>query len=461
MPAGRGAPPRCETGAVEGLSARPAAVPDEGDRTGAGGPGSAPAPSAPGPAPLVVVEELTKVYDPSPVWMRFLLRSAISEPVVALERVSLSVPAGGITAIVGPNGAGKSTLFRVLSGLTSPTSGSALIDGVDVANAPRGVRAMIGFVPSGDQTLYLRLTSVDNLAFHGRLQGIARPALPGRIAEVLELVGLSDAADRAGFALSAGMRARLQLARALLGHPRLLILDEPTAAIDPVGAYELLGLIQSVAAERGTSVLLSSHRLEEIEALGNHLVLMDRGRIVYDGGLASLRRHWQRPRVLLRFATPQLAGEAATILAALDVEVRPGAPLHDSGVAHRSGGSPASGYDAAAALLVSLGPGTALGGVLAALGDRVAGLVAIEEERASLREVIYGLLRADSEAAGGPVGPGPDWFGGSPPPEPALGTKRPGPDGAGAPAGTGAIVGPGSGSGAGFWAPAGAVEVEG
>ena len=405
-PAGRGVPTRCETGAVERPSVRSAAVPaavsGEGNRAVPSGPGSAPAPSAPGPAALVVVDELTKVYEPSPVWMRFLLRSAISEPVVALDRVSLSVPAGGITAIVGPNGAGKSTLFRVLTGLTSPTSGSALIDGVDVANAPRGVRAMIGFVPSGDQTLYLRLSCVDNLAFHGRLQGIPRLALPGRIAEVLELVGLSDAAERVGFALSAGMRGRLQLARALLGRPRLLVLDEPTAAIDPVGAYELLGLVQSVAAEQGVSVLLSSHRLEEIEALGNHLVLMDRGRIVYDGGLAELRRRWQRPRLVLRFVGVDGGRGAAALLADLDVELLPQTDLDD---AEPLAPSPGVGEER---VVVALGPSVTAGSVLARLRPLLPGLVGVQEAEASLRDVIYGVLAgtagraASSEADLGP-----------------------------------------------------------
>ncbi len=113
--------------------------------------------------PAVEVNDLTKIYLPSPRWMRFLLRSAITWPVTALGGVSLAVNPGEICAIVGPNGAGKSTLFRVLTGLTTPTSGTARVQGIDVASAPRSVRALIGFVPAGDQTLYLRLSCADRV----------------------------------------------------------------------------------------------------------------------------------------------------------------------------------------------------------------------------------------------------------------------------------------------------------
>jgi ABC-type multidrug transport system ATPase subunit len=126
-------------------------------------------------------------------------------------------------------------------------------------------------------------------------------ALRRRITDVLELVGLMEASDRIGFALSAGMRARLLLGRALLHHPPVLILDEPTGAVDPVGSYQLLQTIQQVAKEEGASVLLSSHRLEEIEALHDNVILLDRGELLHSGDLASLRRRSETPLIDLIF----------------------------------------------------------------------------------------------------------------------------------------------------------------
>ena len=328
--------------------------------------------------PAVEVNDLTKIYLPSPRWMRFLLRSAITWPVTALGGISLTVGPGEICAIVGPNGAGKSTLFRVLTGLTTPTSGTASVQGIDVASAPRSVRALIGFVPAGDQTLYLRLSCADNLLFHGQLAGMSGRLLRRRIAEVLETVGLGAEAERVGFALSAGMRARLQLARALLHRPRVLILDEPTASIDPVGSYELLQVVEKVAANDAVAVLLSSHRLEEIEALRHRAVLMDQGKIIFDGDLDALPSLVGRRTVTLGFAT-----EGERTRAAVHLQSLPEMDLVDDR---------------------DLGPtelavvtDAKIGTLVARLGSALEGLMAIEETRPPLRELIYGILQ-----------PGPD-----------------------------------------------------
>jgi ABC-2 type transport system ATP-binding protein len=250
---------------------------------------------------LVVAENVTKVYVPSPLWMRTLLRSSIWSPVVALEDVSLDVRAGEILAVVGPNGAGKSTLFRVLTGLTTPTSGRAFICGVDTIQKSHEVRRMVGFAPGDERTLLLRNTCRENLVFHGQLQGIPRRQLAGRVDEMLDFVGLGVAADRVAIALSSGMKARLQLARALLHRPRVLILDEPTSSVDPIAAYELLEMIKVAVREWGSAALISSHRLEEIEALHDDVVLLDDGIIRYRGDLDALRRIWDEPRIQIRF----------------------------------------------------------------------------------------------------------------------------------------------------------------
>lgn len=263
---------------------------------------------------MVVVRELRKVYEPSPWWMRVLVRTPIQEPLVALDEVSFEVWPGQICAVIGPNGAGKSTLFRVLTGLTTPTSGSAFVMGLNAESEAHKVRRVVGFMPSEDRTLYLRHTCEENLVFHGRLQGLSGKTLQRRIREVLELVGLIEARERAGFALSSGMRARLLLARAILHEPAVLILDEPTGAVDPVGAFDLLEIIQKITVERGLATLVSSHRVEEIEALRDNVMLLDRGQVVYWGDLETVRRMWDRPRYEISFADEEALDKAAHTL---------------------------------------------------------------------------------------------------------------------------------------------------
>ena len=271
---------------------------------------------------VVSVRGVSKVYVPSPTWLRVLIRTSIRNPVTALDDVSLEVRGGEICAVVGPNGAGKSTLFRILTGLTTPTEGSAEIMGHDCAKESHHVRRLVGFMPADERTLWLRHSARENLAFHGRLQGMQKGRLRPAVDEALELVGLSEEGDRIGFALSSGMRARLMLARAILHNPSILILDEPTGSVDPMGSFELLELIRRIARERGHAVLMSSHRLDEIEALHDNVLLLDQGKTVYWGDLNDLRRHWERPRLEILFVDHAAAVTSAGLLRNVDgVEV--------------------------------------------------------------------------------------------------------------------------------------------
>jgi ABC-2 type transport system ATP-binding protein len=267
--------------------------------------------------PIVIIDHLRKVYEPYSRGMRLLLRTSVKEEVVAIEDISLEVRPGELLAVLGPNGAGKSTLFRVLTGLTTPTGGRASIMGYDTTTESEAVRRLVGFMPAENRTLLLRHTCRENLAFHGRLQGISRNRLDQRIDETLEQVGLIHARDRVGFALSSGMLARLMLARAILHEPAVLILDEPTGAVDPIGSFELLGLVQDIAKQQDLAVLISSHRLDEVELLNDMVVLLDRGHVVYSGDLASMLVQTKRPVVEVQFDDDEAAGSVVEALGAL------------------------------------------------------------------------------------------------------------------------------------------------
>jgi len=299
---------------------------------------------------VIVLSGLTKLYEPTPRWMRVFARSHLREPVRALDGVDLVVRAGEICAIVGPNGAGKTTMFRILVGLTTATGGRGSVLGLDVERDSEQIRQMVGWMPSEDRSLLMRATAKENLQLHGRLQGMPRKDLAERIPYVLETVNLAGQTNTVVAGLSAGMRARLRLARALLPGPRGLILDEPTGAVDPIAAHGLLTLIMDLVKQERLAVLISSHRLEEIEALQSKALLLDRGRVKYSGDLDSLRREWERPELELVLDDPRTANLVADGLTAQALEVTV------DGVSVRC--RPA-GTDPVGSVLAKLGPLTA------------------------------------------------------------------------------------------------------
>ena len=223
---------------------------------------------------MLRVEQVTKIYDPPKGPLRVLVRTAHTQPVHALCGVDFEVEPGEIAGLVGPNGAGKSTLIRICTTLLTPTSGRVVVDGRDVAASPRAARAAIGLLLTDERALYWRLTGRDNLRFFGVMAGLRADEAACRADELMEEFGLARR-DRRVFGYSSGMRVRLGLARALIAHPRLLILDEPTRSLDPVASAELLDLLRALAAD-GRAVLLASHRLDEVEAVCDRvLVLID------------------------------------------------------------------------------------------------------------------------------------------------------------------------------------------
>ncbi|GAA1613183.1 ABC transporter ATP-binding protein [Actinoplanes couchii] len=327
---------------------------------------------------VIVLSGLTKLYEPTPRWMRIFARSHLTQPIKALDGIDLTVRAGEICAVVGPNGAGKTTLFRIIIGLTEATSGSGRVLGLDVTRESEQIRQVVGWMPSEDRSLLMRATIRENLQLHGRLQGMSPKELAARIPYVLETVNLAAQTDVVIASLSAGMKARVRLARALLPGPRALILDEPTGAVDPIAAHGLLNLIMDLVKQERLAVLISSHRLEEIEALQSKALLMDGGRIKYSGDLDSLRRQWDRPQLELVLATEADTRTVADGLRAQGLDV-----LVD-------------GLE----LRCQLPGDQTIGAVLGGLGSAAASIQHIRETPMPLRDLIAHVYRLNPAAGG-------------------------------------------------------------
>jgi ABC-2 type transport system ATP-binding protein len=236
---------------------------------------------------MLQVEAVSKSY--APVWrpLRPLVRTASAGPVEALRSVSFGVASGEMVGLVGPNGAGKTTLLRIVATLLTPTRGTVSVGGYDVVRAPAEVRRRVGLVLEGDRGLYERLNGRENLEFFGALAGLSPAAARSRAEELLVQSGLTGA-DKLVFGYSSGMRARLSLARALLGDPGLLLLDEPTRSLDPLASEKVLGQLSGLARQ-GKAVLLSSHRVGEVVSCCTRVVVLGGGEVRYDGPVAALR----------------------------------------------------------------------------------------------------------------------------------------------------------------------------
>jgi heme exporter protein A len=202
----------------------------------------------------------------------------------ALRGVDLDLAEGEFVAVLGPNGAGKTTLLRVLATLTKPTAGTARIAGYDVNRAGPQVRRLIGLV-SHHTMLYPHLSAEDNLRFYGRMYDV--PGIEGRIAEVLELVGLTARRTDLLRTFSRGMQQRLTIARAILHHPRVMFFDEPYTGLDQQATLVLSEILASVAAA-GRTVLLTTHNLERGLVGCDRAVILNRGKVVDQAGRAEI-----------------------------------------------------------------------------------------------------------------------------------------------------------------------------
>lgn len=242
--------------------------------------------------PAVEITDLVKEFKTS------MRRQALR----AVDGVSLRIMPGEVYGLIGPNGSGKSTTMKALLGLLAPTAGSCHIFGKDSLKVDS--RNDVGFLPENPY-FYKHLTGGETLRFYGRLCGMGGRVLRERIDELLELVDLKDARDRRISGYSKGMLQRIGLAQALIQHPRLVILDEPTAGVDPVGSREIRDLIIKLR-DQGITVFLCSHLLEQVQEVCDRVGIIFGGKLIREGRLEDLIAIEDQTEVVIQDADPEL-----------------------------------------------------------------------------------------------------------------------------------------------------------
>lgn len=236
--------------------------------------------------------------------------------VTALSNLDLSVPEGCLYGLLGPNGAGKTTTLRILATLLAPDRGSVEVDGVDALKHPREVRRLLGYVAQ-EVAIDKILSGRELLQLQGDLYHLKRTDRDHRIDDLIDRLGMDPWIDRRCGTYSGGMRRRLDLAAGLLHRPRLLVLDEPTVGLDIESRSAIWQLLNQLV-EAGTSVLLSSHYLEEIEALADRMAIIDAGAVIAEGTPTDLKQRLGGDRVTLRVREFSDAQEAARVRCVLE-----------------------------------------------------------------------------------------------------------------------------------------------
>ncbi|MCH2171915.1 ABC transporter ATP-binding protein [Myxococcota bacterium] len=230
---------------------------------------------------IVELRELTKSFPLRRGWLETLRKPFEVEKTTVTERLSFGVRDGEFFGLLGVNGAGKTTVFKMLSTLVLPDHGSLSVAGFDVAKNPAEVRGLLTPVIVDDRSLHWRLSARENLRLFAGLQGIRGPGARSRVQEVLEVVGLENTGEQLAGRFSSGMKQRLLIGRALLGRPRILLLDEPTRSLDPISARGFRQFLRDeIAGQQGCTVLLATHSAEEALELCDRVAVLHHGRLL-------------------------------------------------------------------------------------------------------------------------------------------------------------------------------------
>ncbi len=254
-------------------------------------------------APAVKIDRLVK---------RFKMPSVRRQEVLAVDDISFEVASGEVYGLIGPNGSGKSTTMKVILGLLKPTQGTSQVYGIDSCYTES--RLDVGFLPENPY-FYKHMTGAETLAFYGQLCGLNGAALRDRIGELLKMVDLEGARDRRLGGYSKGMLQRIGLAQALINRPRLVVLDEPTAGVDPAGSRKIRDLILEMKAQ-GISVILSSHLLEQVQEVCDRVGIIFRGKMVREGSLSEILAIEDQTELVINHASPDLIAALEKLIAA-------------------------------------------------------------------------------------------------------------------------------------------------
>ena len=246
--------------------------------------------------------------------------AALTAPVLAVNKVSLDVREGELFGLLGPNGAGKTTFIKLLCTMIVASSGTGSILGADLSEEQR-IREMVGLASGDERSFYWRLTARQNLAFFGVLNGLSENVARQRADELIRQVDLVEKADKPVRTYSSGQKQRLSIARALLHHPQVLFLDEPTRSLDPTATQRLhLFIREELMAREGMTIVLTTHRLDEAELLSNRIGIMNRGRLQAVGTPAELRSRLNAA-VSYRIKAAGLVGDPHDLAAGLPCQL--------------------------------------------------------------------------------------------------------------------------------------------
>ncbi len=244
---------------------------------------------------MITVEHLTKYYGET----------------LAVKNLTFEIPEGGIYGLLGPNGAGKTTTMNILTGCLSPTSGRVTVCGFDILEQPREAKRCIGYLPE-QPPLYMNESPEEYLRFVGEVKGLRREALKAQLREAMERTGITSVSHRRISDLSKGYRQRVGIAQALLGDPRVIILDEPTVGLDPLQITQIRDLIRDLGKTH--TVILSSHILSEVQALCQKILIISRGTLAAFDTPQALEA---KPQAGLRFRVEASREETENVLRTL------------------------------------------------------------------------------------------------------------------------------------------------
>ena len=310
--------------------------------------------------PIVKTSRLTKRYG----------------SIVALDGLDLAVPRGVVFGLLGPNGAGKTTTIRLLTGLARPSSGSALVAGVETGPDRPDLQRRIGYLEQ-DPRFYGWMRGRELLELIGRLHGLRGARLRARVTETLDRVGLGEAGDRRIGGYSGGMRQRLGIGQAIVAEPELLILDEPVSSLDPEGRRDLLALVAEL--RRTSTVLFSTHVLADVERVCDRVAILDRGRLVTEGPLQALLDEYAGP-VYRVDPEPGQEATVAALVSRLEAADWVASVSIQAGIVSVDVSEPRSG-----------GPA-----LLAAIVESGLALAAFERQRPTLEDVFLRLVGRDA-----------------------------------------------------------------